>query len=59
MIQDETTKINFDLLKIYDKLINLEDLKLELKSYIKYKRMNEKISWKDLIYWLKSSVKKI
>ena len=59
MIQDETTKIIFDLLKIYDKLINLEDLKLELKSYIKYKRMNEKISWKDLIYWLKSSVKKI
>ena len=59
MIQDETTKINIDLLKIYDKLINLEDLKLELKSYIKYKRMNEKISWKDLIYWLKSSIKKI
>lgn len=35
MIEDIKKKINFEILKIYEKLTNLQDLKLELQSYIR------------------------
>ena len=58
MIEDEQTLINFNKLKMYDKLINLVDLKLELQSYVKYKLLNHHIMWKEFDILLEEFNKK-
>ncbi len=47
MLNDTKTEINLNKLKIYENLINIEDLKLELLSYIKYRDLNNTVSWID------------
>jgi len=47
MPNDTKTEINLNKLKIYENLINIEDLKLELLSYIKYRDLNNTVSWID------------
>jgi hypothetical protein len=47
MLNDTKTEINLNKLKIYENLINIEDLKLELLSYIKYRELNNTVSWID------------
>jgi hypothetical protein len=53
MIEEIKTKINFDILNIYENLVNLHDLKLEMPSYIRYKQLNNTISWRDFDILLK------
>jgi hypothetical protein len=53
MIEEIKTKINFDILNIYENLVNLHDLKLEMPSYIRYKQLNNTISWRDFDFLLK------
>ena len=45
MNDDEKININYDKLIIYNQLINLNELKYEVKAYIEYKKRNEKIQW--------------
>jgi hypothetical protein len=53
MIEDIITKINFDILNIYENLISLHDLKLKMPSYIRNKQLNKTISWTDVDILLK------
>jgi phosphoribosyl-dephospho-CoA transferase len=58
MLDDKNTKINFEILKIYDRLLDLVDLSLELPSYIKYKQLNDQTNWKQFDILVKEFEKK-
>ncbi len=47
MLDDKKTKIYFQILKIYDRLLDLVDLPLEFPSFIKYKQLNDQINCKE------------
>ena len=48
MVVDEKNELNYDNLKIYDNLINLRELKYELKPFIQYKQRHDDIKWNTL-----------
>lgn len=58
MLDDQNKTINFEILKVYENLINMDDLKLELQSYIKYKELNKQITWIDFDILIKEFIQK-
>lgn len=45
MIDDERFEVNYDKLVIYSNLINLNELKYELKVFIEYKQRHKTVQW--------------
>jgi hypothetical protein len=45
MIDDERFEVNYDKLVIYSNLINLNELKYELKVLIEYKQRHKTVQW--------------
>jgi hypothetical protein len=62
MLADKETKINFEILKISNRLLDLVDLSLELPLYIKYKQLNNQTNKKQfdlLVEQLKKKTTKL